>query len=267
MWVSVIVAALAAAPPPHLAIIPVVRPSLIDPATAAQVEVQLRKALEKEVAVQPLAETFAAIGHAREITKCENNRACFSALGKLARAWAAVRVDAVEVAGSLTIQVQVVDSETGDEVAEEHFTVQGTGDEEIGRRFIALAAKLKAKVPAPKPEDAPVAKAPHLVPEAKPEVPVVEQAPRARRGPVPPVLTGVAALAFAGAAAGFFAMGLDAQTCLQGAPVNGSRTVCVPQNQVQAKQAQADTGLVVGSVASAFAVGLAVTAIVLFVTD
>jgi hypothetical protein len=43
--------------------------------------------------------------------------------------------------------------------------------------------------------------------------------------------------------------------------------VCVPQSGLQAKRAQADTGLVLGSVATALASGLAITTLVLLVTD
>lgn len=268
MWVSVLLATLAAAPLPRVALVPVVRSALIDGATAAKVEAEVRKALEKELAVQSAAETEPALGN--DPVLCEGNRLCFAKIGQAAKAWAVVRVEAVEVAGSLTVAVQAIDARSSDELAEEHFTIAPAALEETtAKRLGFLAGKLKLLVPTP-PSDAPVLAepAPALTPSAPAErLPALAAQPRQRRGPVPAIVTGAGALAFAGAAAGFFAMGLDAKSCLNGPSVGGQTVVCVPYSQVRARQAEADTGLVLGSVASALASGLAITAVVLLVTD
>lgn len=268
LWAPLLLSALAAAPAPRAIVIPVVREALIDEATAGRVEAAVRSALQKEIALVPAAEAQQVLAEAKfDPEGCEGNRVCFKLAGQRASAWAVIRVEAVEVAGNLTVAVQAIDSQLGDELAEEHFTVAPAAFEETAAAKLGpLAAKLKLRAPAPAPSDAPVAAAPLPAPAAPPPSALAE-APPPRRGPGPAIAAGGGALALAGAAVGFFAMGLDARSCLQGPPVNGSPTVCVPQSQVGAKQAQADTGLVLGSVASALATGAAVTALVLLVTN
>jgi hypothetical protein len=269
MWVSALVAALAAAPVPKVAVVPVVREALIDRPTARRVEAEVRKALEKELAVQTAAETQPGLKN--DPVLCEGNRLCFAQIGAAVKAWAVVRVEAVEVAGSLTVAVQAIDSADGAELAEDHFTIAPAALVEMtASRLAPIAARLKLRVPAAAPADAPVVASagPALTPKAPAEpMAALADQPRQRRGPVPAVVTGAGALALAGAAAGFFAMGLDAKRCLSGTSLGGQPVVCVPYSQVPAKQAEADGGLVLGSVASALAGGLAITAVVLLVTD
>jgi hypothetical protein len=268
MWVSVLLAALAAAQVPSVAIVPVRRSALIDTPTANRVEAEVRQALEKELTVQTAAQTQPVLKN--DPVLCEGNRLCFAQIGAAAGAWAVVRVEAVEVAGSLTVAVQAIDAANGAELAEDHFTV-APSDLALAsaERLPAFAAKLKLRVPAT-PADAPVVSdaAPALTPKAPAApMPALAEQPKARRGPLPAIATGAGALAFAGAAAGFFAMGLNAQSCLGGTALGEQSVVCVPYSQVRAKQTEADTGLVLGSVASALASGLAITTVVLLVTD
>lgn len=276
MLAPLLVFALGAAAPARVALVPVVRPALITAPEAARIARQVRRALERDVAFAAPAEVSAAL-EGEDPARCEDDRACFARLGRKAGAWAVVRLEAAEVAGSLTVVLQAIDTASAEELAEAHFTVATAEFEnEAPARLAALAAKLAASAPPPPVSDAPVVAqaepasppASALVPaRAAPPAPALVERPRARRGPLAPVLAGAGAAAFAGAAAGFFAWGLDARACLNGAPAHGQPTVCVPQGQVQAKQAQADAGLVVGSVASAFATGLAATALVLLLTD
>ena len=273
MWVQVIAVALAAAPLPRVALIPVVRPALVNAASATRIEAAVRAVLEKNVAVLSAAETHAALKD-HDPVRCEGNRACFALMARVAGAWAAVRVEAVEASGAVTIAVQAIDvASNGDELAEDHFTVGSDAVEAaVATRLAPLAARLKLREPSPPPSDAPVAEAPPplLAPQKTPApavAPVLAQDHRPRRGPAATIATGAGAVALAGAAAGFFAMGLDANACLHGAPIDGAPTVCVPQSQARTKQTQADAGLVLGSVASALATGLAITAVILWVTD
>lgn len=273
VWLPLLLSTLAAAPAPRAIVIPVVREGLIDPATADRVEAAVRAALEKELALMPAAEGRRVLDEASfKPEDCEGNPVCFKLAGQRASAWAVVRVEAVAVAGNLTVAVQALDSQRGEELAAEHFTVAPAALEATAAaRLAPLAAKLKQRAPASPatdapPSDAPVAAAPLPAP-VPPQPPALAAAPAPKRGPGPAIALGGGALALAGAAAGFFAMGLDARACLQGPPVNGSPTVCVPQSQVAARQAQADTGLVLGSVASALATGAAITALVLLATN
>ena len=68
-------------------------------------------------------------------------------------------------------------------------------------------------------------------------------------------------------AAHFLASGFGARSCLDGPPVNGQPTVCVPQSQVSGVQQRADTGLTVGVVSSVVALALAASALIVFETN
>src|SRR5262249_22795292 len=114
-----------------------------------------------------------------------------------------------------------------------------------------------------RPSDAPVLS--QLTPDPR-VPPVVVVAPR-ERPVVAPLALGAGALVAAGVGAGFLASGFSARSCLNGPPLNGQPTVCVPQSQVSGIQQRADIGLTVGVASSAVALALAATALIVYTTQ
>ncbi len=150
--------------------------------------------------------------------------------------------------------VQVLESTSGQVLGEASFVIQVADvDREVPARVAMLAKTLKALIPAKlalepsPPKDAPLA---------------VTGPPVEPRSMAPVWITGIGAVAFAGTAAGLLAMGASARACLNGPPVNGSPTVCVPASQAAAVGQRADVGATAGTVVGSIALGLAATTIV-----
>ncbi|MFT3841329.1 MAG: hypothetical protein QM723_30340 [Myxococcaceae bacterium] len=263
LWCAVMVSqAPATNDAPVVAILPVMRKELIRPTLAEDVEAMVRQALiERHLEVIAPAKLKERLGGFSP-ESCENNRPCLSALGKIAGAWAVVRIAGATLDEDLSV---ALDARTADGVplfAGSPVVKVKNARTELPQALVALGDAMSAAMPkTQRKPDAPVAA--QLVPKPVAAPPVVLVAPRSRPVAAPLALGG-GALVAAGVGAGFLASALSAHSCLNGPALNGQPTVCVPQSQVSAVQSRADTGLAVGVASSAVALALAATAVLVF---
>lgn len=261
MLLPLVVAALGLAqtPPPSRSV------AVIPSSTAdlgKRIEQHLRTALT--AAEVPLANTQSV--RPQDALGCENNRRCFALLGRVLGTFAVMRVEAVQVGSEVAVLVEALESETARVIREESFAIPiSSVDNELPLRLSPLVAKVLSSLPPPQP-DKPLVVALDGAPAPDPRPDLTHPAAQAPSA-VPIWLTGSGAVVFAGASAALLAVGVSARSCLNGPPVMGNPTVCVPQTQANGVQRQADIGLVTGIAAGAVAIGLTVTAIIQYATS
>lgn len=195
----------------------------------------------------------------REATACETNRLCFALLGRVLGTFAVVRVEAATVGTDVAVLVEAIDSATGRAIREDSFVIPiAEIDAALPPRLKPMVDQILAALPPPTPKA--------LVPIAEPPRVDLAPVPLQPKRSAPIWATGTGAIVFAGASAGLFAVSASARSCLQGPPVEGRPTVCVPQSQAASVQQRADVTAVTGAAAAAVAVGLGVAALVQFLS-
>lgn len=278
---ALVLAVLASAPPAQdVAVVSVARLGLADAEVVARAEASVQRVL---VASEVVPIELAARGvSAEDVARCELSKACLAVLGRLARAKTLVRLETAVVGKDVALLVQALRTSNASVFAEESFVVAGADlDAKMPGLLAGFAEKVKtvtATLPPVATPDAPareervaeLAPSPDLTPRPARAEPVatVELVPRVQsKSRVPIFLTGGGAVVLAGAATALFAVGRSAAACLDGPAVNGVPTVCVPRAQAAEVQQRASVGLSTAAVAGAAALGLAVTSVVLWVTD
>jgi hypothetical protein len=278
---ALVVTVLASAPPAgDVAVVSVSRMGLASAEVVAHAEASVQKVL---VANEVVPIELAARGiSAEDVARCELSKPCLAVLGRLARAKAMVRLEAAVVGKDVALLVQALRTSNASVFAEETFVVaEDELDAKVPGLLAGFAEKVKtvtsamppvatADAPARDEASAELAPPPELTPRPPRAEPAatVELVPKAQpRSRVPLYVTGGGAVVLAGAATALFAVGRSAAACLDGPPVNGQPTVCVPRAQVAEVQQRASVGLSTAAVAGAAALGLAVTSVVMWVTD
>jgi hypothetical protein len=247
----------------EVAVIAVVRADVATPELTAKLEAGVKSGLEH--AQVPITKTAAIPG--QDPASCETNRACFALIGRAVGAFAVLRVEGAVIGKEVAVLIQALESTTGQHLGELSFVIPiGDVDREIPQRMAPLARKLSAMMPSPKPiviSPEPLPPSSKLLPgESGRPLEAVAVVPAQGRSMAPVWVTGIGAVVFASASAGLFGMAVSARSCLNGPPVNGSPTVCVPQTQAQAMASRADVGATTGTIAATIAAGLAVATVV-----
>lgn len=262
MLSSLLVVALTAAPPsPDVAVVSVIVPRAILPATAERIEDVVRSTLATQgVVLLPADRARAA---RKDAQACRSKADCLADVGRSLGAGLVVRVEASTLGQDTSALVQVFSTAAGALLAEVVATVPVRSlEEELPKQFDRIVAAVVAATARPT-ADRPVEQA--LVPPAAGEPGVHLQPPADRRRPVAPWLVvggGVAA----GIAGGVFAiLGASARATYLGSAVpNEPQATRLTLGEKNALVAAINTDFTVALSCAIAAAVLAVAGLILF---